>query len=74
VLAAHIEGKVQTEPPAKEDAKGKKGPPEKPHESVINAVVVCDIDMLSQDFFRLREQATCPKWASTSISTTSLSC
>ena len=61
VLAAHIQGKVQTEPPAEEGEKGKKGEKEKPRESIVNAVVVGDIDMLSQDFFRLREQGDMPE-------------
>ena len=32
-----------------------------PRESTINVVVVADIDMLSQDFFRLREQGDMPE-------------
>jgi ABC-2 type transport system permease protein len=63
-LAAHIQGKVQIKPPAdaaekKPDAK--KTPPPKPRESTINVVIVADIDMLSQDFFRIREQGDMPE-------------
>ncbi len=66
VLAAHIQGKVPLAPPddpenAPANAKKKeKVPPKKPPESTVNVVLVCDIDMLSQAFFRLREQAEIP--------------
>ena len=68
VLAAHIQGKVKTGAP--EDAEkqggdkkaaGKKDEAKKPHLSTINVVVVADIDTLSQDFFRIREQGDTPE-------------
>ena len=46
---------------AEKGEKDKKGEKEKPRESTVNAVVVADIDMLSQDFFRLREQGDMPE-------------
>jgi ABC-2 type transport system permease protein len=61
VLAAHIQGKVPLKPADDADKKGKKAEPQKPRESLINAVLVCDIDMLSQEFFRLREQGDMPE-------------
>jgi ABC-2 type transport system permease protein len=68
VLAAHIQGKVPL-PPSGPDAEKKGGKDEKggkdaaakPGESNVNVVVVADIDMLSQDFFRLREQGDMPE-------------
>ena len=67
VLAAHVQGKAQLAPSdepanALADKKNKeKAPPKKPAESTVNVVLVCDIDMLSQVFFRLREQAEIPE-------------
>ena len=69
VLAAHIQGKVRINEEGEkgeEDNKGEKGVKSvkgeaKPRESVVNVVVVGDIDMLSQDFFRLREQGNMPE-------------
>ena len=61
VLAAHIRGKVTVSPADAEDpfagAKGKKPEPPRPKQSTINVVLVADADMLSQIFFRLREEA-----------------
>lgn len=76
VLAAHIMGKVEVAPPAEEAAKdaadkkdGKKDEkkdekkaPAKPREANLNVVVVGDIDMLSQDFFTIREQGNMPEF------------
>jgi ABC-2 type transport system permease protein len=63
-LAAHISGKV-TIPPAEEEKKDAKGDKDakapKPQQSTVKCVVVADIDMLSQDFFRLREQGDMPE-------------
>ncbi len=66
VLAAHIQGKVQIieeGDKGEEGVKGEKGEKgeKKTRESVVNVVVVGDIDMLSQDFFRLREQGNMPE-------------
>ena len=67
VLAAHIQGKVKTSPADDAEKKGddkkagKKDEAKKPHQSTINVVVVADIDMLSQDFFRIREQGDTPE-------------
>jgi ABC-2 type transport system permease protein len=67
VLAAHIEGKVKIAPPAdeaekkddKKDAAKKEAP--KPREANLNVILVSDIDMLAQDFFRLREEGDAPE-------------
>jgi ABC-2 type transport system permease protein len=63
VLAAHIQGKTQVPVPEEgQDAEkkdAKKTP--KTREVLVNAVVVSDIDMLSQDFFRIREQGDMPE-------------
>jgi ABC-2 type transport system permease protein len=67
VLAAHIQGKVTTSPPEDAEKKGddkkagKKDEAKKPHQSTVNVVVVADIDTLSQDFFRIREQGDTPE-------------
>ncbi len=61
VLAAHIQGKAPAPAPGGATAKKTGKDAAKPAESKINAVVVADIDMLSQDFFRLREQGDMPE-------------
>ena len=62
VLAAHVQGKVTINPPAFDpEKKDPKKEPPKPAEAKVNVVVVADIDMLSQDFFRLREQGDVPE-------------
>lgn len=68
VLAAHIQGKVPVASAAEEAEKNddkaegdKKDEAKKPRESNVNVVVVADIDMLSQDFFRLREMGETPE-------------
>ena len=47
--------------PTKKDEKGKKAEPTKPASRRSTSCVVADIDMLSQDFFRLREQGDMPE-------------
>ena len=59
VLAAQIQGKVPAAPSAEEAVK--KGEKQKPKTANLNVVVVGDIDMLSADFFRLREQGDTPE-------------
>jgi ABC-2 type transport system permease protein len=64
VLAAQVQGKVPLGPPAEEAGKkadAKKGEEKKSREATINCVVVGDIDMLSPDFFRIREQGDMPE-------------
>lgn len=69
VMAARIEGKVKiaaaAEDAAKKEADKKGDPaksqPEKPQEANINVVLVADVDMLSPEFFRLREQGNIPE-------------
>ncbi len=66
IMAAHIQGKVKLNPAEdadqKTDAKkAKKDEPKKPRQSTVNVVVVADIDSLSQDFFRIREQGDTPE-------------
>ncbi|MCE5269248.1 MAG: Gldg family protein [Planctomycetaceae bacterium] len=67
VLAAQIQGKVKlaseddAEKPEAVTKDKKKAPSKKPTESNVNVVLVCDIDMLSQIFFKLREQAEIPE-------------
>jgi len=70
VLAAQIRGKIPaSQPMADEGKKAEKGTPAaatkaeaaKPEASTINVVVVADIDMLHQEFFRLREQGDIPE-------------
>ncbi len=63
VMAAHIQGKVKLSPAddaEKKDA-AKKDEAKKPRQSTVNVVVVADIDTLSQDFFRIREQGDTPE-------------
>ncbi|MBU4272096.1 MAG: Gldg family protein [Planctomycetes bacterium] len=64
IEAAHIRGKISLDPPVadpeKKDADGKDAE-NKPRESQIDVVLVPDIDMLSRDFFRLREQGNVPE-------------
>ena len=56
VLAAHITGKApQAEKPDEEAASDEEKKPAK-----INVVVVADIDMLTEPFFRLREEGEIP--------------
>ena len=59
VLAAQIQGKVPAASSAEEAVK--KGEKQKPKTANLNVVVVGDIDMLSADFFRLREQGDTPE-------------
>jgi len=61
VLAAQIQGKVPVAPPAAEPGKKDAKKDEKPKTANLNVVVVGDIDMLSADFFRLREQGDTPE-------------
>jgi len=64
VLASHIQGQVPIPSPPADDAEpenGKKDEPPKPKEATIDVVLVADIDMLSRDFFRLREQGDVPE-------------
>lgn len=66
IMAAHVTGKA----PKAEERPAEAGDGEKPEEAKkedadkpaeINVVVVADIDMLSQEFFRLREQGDIPE-------------
>jgi ABC-2 type transport system permease protein len=63
VMAAHIQGKVNLSPADEADKKaaGKKEEAKKPRQSTVNVIVVADIDTLSQDFFRIREQGDTPE-------------
>jgi ABC-2 type transport system permease protein len=62
VLAAHVQGKVTINPPAFDpEKKDPKKEPPKPWEAKVNVVVVADIDMLSEGFFRIREQGDVPE-------------
>jgi ABC-2 type transport system permease protein len=58
VLAAHIQGKLADAAPAAKD--GKKDE-KKPAATELNVVLVADIDMLHEQFFRLREQGDSPE-------------
>ena len=61
IMAAHVGGKLSAaEPPTPH---GEEGAAEKeaPKQSQINVVLVADIDLLSPDFFRLREQGSMPE-------------
>jgi len=61
IMAAYISGKAEAvHPPAPEgeDASAEDGAPK---QSQINVVLVADIDLLSPDFFRLREQGSIPE-------------
>lgn len=64
VLAAHITGRLAAKPPADDkskDPKAKPEPkPEAPKETDVNVVLVADIDMLTEEFFRWREQGEVP--------------
>lgn len=58
VLAAHIQGKLpNAAPPAKDGKKDEK----KADAAELNVVLVADIDMLHEQFFRLREQGDSPE-------------
>jgi ABC-2 type transport system permease protein len=59
VMAAQVRGKAPAAPPAGDDAK--KSEPPKPDSATLNVVIVPDIDMLHQEFFRLREQGEIPE-------------
>lgn len=67
IMAAHIQGPIKLAPPPEAEKKDEKAEGEKkedekkPRESSVNVVVVADIDMLSQDFFRLREMGETPE-------------
>jgi ABC-2 type transport system permease protein len=63
VMAAHIQGKVNLGPADEADKKvaGKKDEAKKPRQGSVNVIVVADIDTLSQDFFRIREQGDTPE-------------
>jgi len=53
--------KTESKPAEKTDAVAEKKPEEKPKETEVNVILVTDIDMLAQDFFRLREQGEIPE-------------
>ena len=59
VLAAHISGRLPAAaaPDSKMDPKAK---PEKAPDTNVNVVLVADIDMLTDEFFALREQGEVP--------------
>jgi ABC-2 type transport system permease protein len=59
ILAAHVRGKLPAEPKADDAKKDKKDA--KTADTAINVVLVADIDMLHQEFFRLREQGEIPE-------------
>lgn len=60
VMAAQIRGKVPASQPMAEEGKAK-ADAAKPETASINVVVVSDIDMLHQEFFRLRDQGEIPE-------------
>ncbi len=59
ILAAHIQGKVPADAPA--DGEKPTAEAKKPETSALNVVLVGDIDMLHEAFFRLREQGDNPE-------------
>ena len=59
VLAAHITGRLPAADSA-EPPKDPKAKPEKKPDANVNVVLVADIDMLTDDFFNLREQGETP--------------
>ncbi len=59
ILAAHITGRLR-EAAAPDAAKDPKAKPEKAPDTKVNVVLVADIDMLTDDFFSLREQGEVP--------------
>jgi len=62
-VPAKTEPAAKSEPAAKVEASAKEVPPAetKPAETEINIVLVADIDMLTEPFFRLREQGEMPE-------------
>jgi ABC-2 type transport system permease protein len=58
VLAAHIEGKIK---PAAMMADDKDKKPAAGGEPTVNVVLVADLDVLSEAFFRIREQGNMPQ-------------
>jgi len=58
ILAAHITGLLRAAPPAA--AKDPKAKPEKAPDTHVNVVLVADFDMLTDEFFRIREQGEIP--------------
>jgi ABC-2 type transport system permease protein len=61
VMAAHIQGKVPGDDAGKAEAKDAKPEDKKAAGTELNVVLVADIDMLHQEFFRLREQGEVPE-------------
>lgn len=59
ILAAHIHGKLGDD--AAKPTGGEKPEEKKPAAAELNVVLVADIDMLHQEFFRLREQGDIPE-------------
>jgi ABC-2 type transport system permease protein len=68
VLAAHITGRLPGPRPPEEqpkdaagkDAKAKPDPKDAPPDVAVNVVLVSDIDMLTEQFFRWREEGDTP--------------
>jgi ABC-type transport system involved in multi-copper enzyme maturation permease subunit/ABC-type uncharacterized transport system involved in gliding motility auxiliary subunit len=57
IMAAHVSGKLAAEQPPTPEGEEEAAP----KQSQVNVVLVADIDLLSPDFFRLREQGSMPE-------------
>ena len=61
IMAAHITGSLPADQPPAPEGGDEAAEKEAPKSSEINVVLVADIDLLSPDFFRLREQGSIPE-------------
>ncbi len=60
ILAAHITGILRGAAPAADAGKDPKAKPAKAPDTNVNVVLVADFDMLTDEFFRIREQGEMP--------------
>ena len=63
ILAAHITGRLLRGGPAADARKDPKAKPAKAPDTNVNVVLVADIDMLTDEFFRSASRAKCRAWA-----------
>ena len=61
IMAAHVSGKLAADERSTPPGEPESAEKEAPKQSQVNVVLVADIDLLSPDFFRLREQGSIPE-------------